>query len=164
MNWHQGMTRGADKMPTKNKILIIEESQEISSLFEKFLEDKYDVLRAGNEKEGLEALKKNHGAGEEDISVVICDDSTINYNANSFLETVGSEYISTIKILMLNLTPQSDAEQLRKKGLVDHYIAKPFQIAEARKMVDAAVNAREKALNAVLQIELALSSGGKYKN
>lgn len=106
----------------RKKILVIDDVAFNRLVLAEQLEERYDVIEAGDGLEGLRILKKRF----HEISVVILDVQMPNCNGYQFLEqTQGDSYLKAIPIIIASSHVSSTEEsRLLELGASD-YIEKP---------------------------------------
>jgi len=116
-------------MATK-RVLIVEDDPKIRLLLQRFLEDEYEVLTAGNGREAVEVAKAMKPG------IILLDIGLPNLDGMNALRLLKMDPTTAgipvvIESAMGGSTSLLDAQAL---GAVD-YLIKPYDIAEVRDMV-----------------------------
>lgn len=109
---------------TKNRILIVDDEQNVRQLIAKVLEKEgYEILTACNGEEGLEVFQKNN------IDLIISDIKMPKMNGIEFLHKVKEQEPGVGFILITAFATMETAIDAIKSGAQD-YVTKPFDIKE----------------------------------
>ncbi len=109
---------------TKNRILIVDDEQNVRQLIAKILEKEgYEILTACNGEEGLEIFQKNN------IDLIISDIKMPKMNGIEFLHKVKEQEPGVGFILITAFATMETAIDAIKSGAQD-YVTKPFDIKE----------------------------------
>jgi CRP/FNR family transcriptional regulator, cyclic AMP receptor protein len=116
----------------KNKILIIEDNQEVRENITEILElSEYDVVKADNGKTGVEIAQREH------VDLIICDIMMPHLDGYGVLHLL-SKNKETRGIPFIFLTAKSEKADQRK-GMemgADDYLTKPFDGIELLKAIE----------------------------
>lgn len=120
-------------MERYNILLVDDEPNVISSLKRLFIDEPYDIYEANNASEGLELFKKHR------IHVVISDEKMPDISGSEFLAAVRDRYPRTIRILLTGYASLEAAMKAINKGEIYRFFTKPWDEAEIRDAVRAAI-------------------------
>lgn len=112
-----------DSLPTKHRILIVEDQAAIINMVKMRLEaNNYDVITAGNGQEGLEKARK------ENPSLIILDVMLPIMNGYKVCRLLkdDSKY-NKIPIIMATARPTHELMKLGKEVGADAFVTKPFE-------------------------------------
>ena len=114
----------------EKKVILIIEDEDISyDILSTMLKDRYEIIRASNNEEGLQIIRKEVNK----LALVILDTSTNGFNV---LKSKAAERrITSVPVIAITSEKRMEAEAL-KLGALD-FIKKPFESAES---IQARVN------------------------
>ena len=123
------------KIPSKRKVLVIEDNELNRDILSSFLEEKFDVFLAENGEEGLELLSEHY----RELSVVLLDICMPVCDGFEFLRRRNTDkFLSTIPVIVMTGSNSKDAElqcldlgagiytKMLKTGLVSRYGSDQF--------------------------------------
>jgi DNA-binding response OmpR family regulator len=113
------------------KVMIVDDEETLTWSMSKSLSkdrDKYQVLVANNGKEALGQLDR------EKIDLVISDIRMPDINGLDLLVEVKKKYPQT-KVIIMTAYGSSDVQKEASRRGSLHYIEKPFEISDIRKMI-----------------------------
>lgn len=141
------------ELPSKRKILVVEDNELNRDILSSFLEEKFDVFLAENGEEGLELLSEHY----RELSVVLLDICMPVCDGFEFLRRRNTDkFLSTIPVIVMTGSNSKDAElQCLDLGAVD-FIPKPYNFKLVMGRINSVIKLRESvmALTAVEHDEL----------
>lgn len=141
------------ELPSKRKILVVEDNELNRDILSSFLEEKFDVFLAENGEEGLELLSEHY----RELSVVLLDICMPVCDGFEFLRRRNTDkFLSTIPVIVMTGNHSKDAElQCLDLGAVD-FIPKPYNFKLVMGRINSVIKLRESvmALTAVEHDEL----------
>lgn len=142
----------------KRTLLVIEDNEINREYMVEILQEKYDILTAGNGREGLEVLRKN---GQR-ISAILLDIQMPIMNGFEFLEYVGQDsvYCKIPVIVTTVLDSVDDEKRCLELGATD-FISKPYDLLLVQLRVENAIFLRE--CNGIIS-ELEMDALTGFKN
>ncbi len=118
-------------MKNLKKVLIVDDEETLTWSMAKSLSkdrDKYEVIIANNGKEAINILKKNK------VDLVISDIRMPDINGLDLLVKIRKEY-PEIKVIIMTAYGSSDVQkEANRRGSI-HYVEKPFEISDIRKII-----------------------------
>ena len=122
------------------RVLLVDDEPEVRALLKRVLTGEgYDVTVAGSGQEAMQRLK------EERPDVLILDAMLPEVHGFEIARSLrGTERYAAIPIVMISAVYRGwrFAADLRESCGIQHYIEKPFSVAEVKRAVAAAVNAQ----------------------
>ena len=117
---------------SKQKILIVDDSEMNRAILSEMLNDEYDIIEAENGAEAVAVLQK---AGNE-ISVVLLDIVMPVMDGYEVLEMMNNRrWIDDIPVIMISAESSSDSiDRAYELGVTD-FIARPFDALVVRRRV-----------------------------
>lgn len=117
---------------SKQKILIVDDSEMNRAILSEILNDEYDIVEAGNGAEAVAFLQKN----ANEISVVLLDIVMPVMDGYEVLEMMNSRrWIDDIPVIMISAESSSDSiDRAYELGVTD-FIARPFDALIVRRRV-----------------------------
>ena len=141
------------ELPSKRKILVVEDNELNRDILSSFLEEKFDVFLAENGEEGLELLSEHY----RELSVVLLDICMPVCDGFEFLRRRNTDkFLSTIPVIVMTGSNSKDVElQCLDLGAVD-FIPKPYNFKLVMGRINSVIKLRESvmALTAVEHDEL----------
>lgn len=141
------------ELPSKRKVLVVEDNELNRDILSSFLEEKFDVFLAENGEEGLELLSEHY----RELSVVLLDICMPVCDGFEFLRRRNTDkFLSTIPVIVMTGSNSKDAElQCLDLGAVD-FIPKPYNFKLVMGRINSVIKLRESvmALTAVEHDEL----------
>lgn len=138
LNSHQNKDNEKSIFTMKNRLLIVEDHQQLAeNLFEYLGEDHYELDYASN---GLTAL---HLLASNTYDVVILDIMLPGVDGLSICKKIREELNSTVPVIMLTAKDSiTDKEQAFVNG-ADDYLVKPFHMRELELRIQALCRRRQ---------------------
>ncbi len=117
---------GVEEMPTRQRILVVEDNPSLRSYIELLLTDDYEIITAGNGEEALKVLET-----QGNISLILSDIMMPVMDGYQLLEKVKADD-RWRHLPFLMLTARADlADRLKALRIgVDDYLLKPFEEVE----------------------------------
>lgn len=115
----------------KEKLLVLDDELLILESLGKLFEDDYEVYVTGDAEEALRR------AGEQDIAVILCDESMPGVPGHEFLRRV-REISNAARVLMSEFADFTALTEAVNNGQIFSYIAKPWEYAELKARIKAA--------------------------
>lgn len=141
------------ELPSKRKVLVVEDNELNRDILSSFLEEKFDVFLAENGEEGLELLSEHY----RELSVVLLDICMPVCDGFEFLRRRNTDkFLSTIPVIVMTGSNSKDVElQCLDLGAVD-FIPKPYNFKLVMGRINSVIKLRESvmALTAVEHDEL----------
>ncbi|MCM1176523.1 MAG: response regulator [Clostridium sp.] len=125
----------------RQTILIVDDNEDLRQLIAELLKEKYDIVQAGNGKEGIDVLE-NHV-----IDLILSDIVMPKMDGNEFCEFVKSD-IRYSNIPFVHISVKSNLED-KIKGLeygADDYIGKPFSPELLRSKIKTLLDNRKRLM------------------
>ena len=95
------------ELPSKRKVLVVEDNELNRDILSSFLEEKFDVFLAENGDEGLELLSEHY----RELSVVLLDICMPVCDGFEFLRRRNTDkFLSTIPVIVMTGSNSKDAE------------------------------------------------------
>ncbi len=109
----------------KNNILIVDDSSTLRASVEFTLtEAGYDVIQAGDGKEGLQALD---GVDKDQLGIIITDINMPNMDGITFIQEVKKTGFKFVPILVLTTESQDSKKMEGKSAGASGWLVKPFK-------------------------------------
>ena len=118
-------------MSSTKRILVVDDEEALTfSLYQSFIMSKndYEVVTAGSGEEAWEKIE------EDPFDLVITDISMPGMSGLELLEKIKSDYPET-KVIVMTAYGASYAESDAIEKGANHYIEKPFEIKEVKRLV-----------------------------
>ena len=122
----------------KPKILYVDDEPLNLILFEANLEKKYDVLKAGNGKKGLEIIAAN-----PDIKIVFSDMKMPYMNGIEFIKEAVKIISECAFYILTGFEITNEIQHSIDSGLIRKYYGKPFNIHDILNEIDTVLNNSE---------------------
>lgn len=131
------------ELPSKRKILVVEDNELNRDILSSFLEEKFDVFLAENGEEGLELLSEHY----RELSVVLLDICMPVCDGFEFLRRRNTDkFLSTIPVIVMTGNHSKDAElQCLDLGAVD-FIPKPYNFKLVMGRINSVIKLRESVM------------------
>ena len=131
------------ELPSKRKVLVVEDNELNRDILSSFLEEKFDVFLAENGEEGLELLSEHY----RELSVVLLDICMPVCDGFEFLRRRNTDkFLSTIPVIVMTGSNSKDAEiQCLDLGAVD-FIPKPYNFKIVVGRINSVIKLRESVL------------------
>jgi signal transduction histidine kinase/ligand-binding sensor domain-containing protein/DNA-binding response OmpR family regulator len=121
-------------------VLVIDDDKEIRRLLNDILADKFEVMEAGNGKEGIEAMKIRMPA------VIVCDVIMPNMNGVEFVRIMKSQELTRhIPIVLLSGKSSIESQIEGIETGADAYLPKPFHPRHLKALIESLLG-RNKAV------------------
>ena len=126
----------------KRKILIIDDEKISCSVLRRILEDRYDILTAGNGQEALEIMNEQ----KYEISLILLDLMMPVMDGYEFLDYIMKDAQFSVIPVIVTTSRDQDEDEIRclEHGAVD-FVSKPYHPEVVRKRVDRIIHLRETA-------------------
>lgn len=125
------MTRLSDPplpdVPTRPKILCVDDERSILNVMERGLTDHFEVLTAASGEEGLEILRSNR-----DVIVIVSDQKMHGMLGNDFLHASQSICPDSIRIIVSAYSDVDLVMDSINKGQIYKFLLKPFDMEDFR--------------------------------
>lgn len=132
----------------KSRILVVDDEQTVRGICREFLElQGYDVVEAGN---GSEALELMSGTS---FSLILSDVMMPDINGLELASIVRRRFPDTLVILITGHGTIDLAKDAIQRGAFD-FVTKPFKMTELNRMVERALEVRDKQLSVLPSPEL----------
>ena len=132
---------GLKKKTTKTKILVVDDEPNIVQTLQDRLEmNEYEVITAGNGREGLEKFE------EEQPDVILLDVIMPIMDGHEMLEALRKRP-SGQNVSVIMLTARSQTQDIARANAcgIDDYIVKPFDLSELLEKIESVVEHRNVA-------------------
>jgi CheY-like chemotaxis protein len=110
-------------------ILLVDDNPQVRDLLTRFLDDRYDVVHAGDGERALEALR-----GLPDIQLVLTDVNMPNMDGLQLTRTIRRRYPGLAVVIITGMGREEVAIDALRAGATN-YLRKPFKNAELDKVV-----------------------------
>ncbi len=124
----------------RHKILIVDDESDILDSLQWSFEMDYEVVTAGNGREGLEVLRR-----EPDVAVIIADQRMPEMNGAKFLAEAMGLVPKSMRIMLTGYTDMDALVDAVNSGQIYRYIAKPWEPEELMMEVRRAIQNYEMA-------------------
>lgn len=126
----------------KRKILIIDDEKISCSVLKRILENRYDILTAGNGQEALEIMNEQ----KYEISLILLDLMMPVMDGYEFLDYIMKDAQFSVIPVIVTTSRDQDEDEIRclEHGAVD-FVSKPYHPEVVRKRVDRIIHLRETA-------------------
>ena len=121
-------------------ILIVDSSNELRTLMQMTLHQKYHVITASNSQEAIEAIHHNH------FDLIVCDGTIPNsdgYGLTSIIKHDPDYSHLPIILLTSKMQEEEDAQRALTAG-ADSHLAKPFRLGELQLHIDNLIANRQR--------------------
>ncbi len=124
-------------MPTKRRLLIVEDEEQVRRLIRRTFNDDFEIAEANDGLEAIEVARKFKP------DIIITDQRMPKLSGVEFLSKIREELPNAIRVLVTGYTDYGPLVDAVNAAGVHHYFEKPFHTVDLRTIVDALVQASE---------------------
>jgi CheY-like chemotaxis protein len=120
-------------------VLVIEDNEELLHLMVKLLEREYQVLTAGNGKDGITIIEN------EDVDLIVSDIMMPEMDGIEFCKHIKNELeYSHIPVILLTAKNKEEDRAMAYESGADGFISKPFNLAVLHARIKNLLKSRER--------------------